>query len=227
MYNLLYHKGHGIQVPINDKLKRVYMYFRTTNYILLAPDTVITRPTKSLYKNNFIITEKSETALKIRCETNLNKQLPRDYIVVIQPDAARGQYSLSEVLSGPDTVIDVITPEMVDSIIPSDKELFKLFDVGRVNGPADSRLVGKEEIDGVKFGYDSNSRIRIKCDGYTIQFTYKVDRLRNMAQIDKPNGTKAIIMGYQFDLFTLGLYILSNNYQMAVPLVKDLINKFK
>lgn len=218
------------------------MYYRSKGYIILAPNSLPTRKTKSLYDGPREIPKE----ILNQVDRKISEQkLPKEYLVVIQ----LGTDPLKEVPGGEGMRIEIFTPEDATLKIPSDEDLYGpgekmrkrvpieqrfydelFFSVGRTNGPT-SQVTVDEIHDGIRYRYDVNSRIEISFgpedNQFIITFTFKAEKLRNMAKLVYPNKQVRVILQADFDLWTLGLFILTQQFDKAGPLVHRILDKYK
>ena len=200
--------------------------------MVIADDKVKTRATRTI-RINFRLDDLSFNKLL----SNQPKYTPGNCLVVVY---LRGKdyTSLEQLVNADDYYVNVRCDKVDDSLlgqlmvddavsndIKQSAKTIKEFAVGRVNGPTD-KVVNDVTINGVQIKYDVNSRIEINSKGYYLRYTFKMIPTQNMAKLILPNHEDRVVLQQDFDLFTLGVFVLTQDNNDVVTMFNDLISKY-
>lgn len=229
---LLSYKNHIFYLPENRILKNKLYDLSKSDCLVIADDKLKVRATRSVQKNftlddlsfNKLIFDQpkyvlGESLIVVYLRGNDYSSLKSlveadDYYVQI-----RGNKVDDSIIS------QIINDDYISDDIKKSAKTLKEFSVGRVNGPTD-KVVNDVTINGVQIKYDVNSRIEINSNGYYLRYTFKMIPSQNMAKLILPNYQDRVVLQYDFDLFTLGVLVLTQDNNDVVSMFKDLINKY-
>lgn len=229
---LLSYKNHILQLPENRVLRNKLYDLSKSDCLVIADDKVKTRATRTI-RINFRLDDLSFNKLL----SNQPKYTPGNCLVVVY---LRGKdyTSLEQLVNADDYYVNVRCDKVDDSLlgqlmvddavsndIKQSAKTIKEFAVGRVNGPTD-KVVNDVTINGVQIKYDVNSRIEINSKGYYLRYTFKMIPTQNMAKLILPNHEDRVILQQDFDLFTLGVFVLTQDNNDVVTMFNDLISKY-
>ena len=229
---LLSYKNHILQLPENRVLRNKLYDLSKSDCLVIADDKVKTRATRTI-RINFRLDDLSFNKLL----SNQPKYTPGNCLVVVY---LRGKdyTSLEQLVNADDYYVNVRCDKVDDSLlgqlmvddavsndIKQSAKTIKEFAVGRVNGPTD-KVVNDVTINGVQIKYDVNSRIEINSKGYYLRYTFKMIPTQNMAKLILPNHEDRVVLQQDFDLFTLGVFVLTQDSNDVVTMFNDLINKY-
>lgn len=229
---LLSYKNHILQLPENRVLRNKLYDLSKSDCLVIADDKVKTRATRTI-RINFRLDDLSFNKLL----SNQPKYTPGNCLVVVY---LRGKdyTSLEQLVNADDYYVNVRCDKVDDSLlgqlmvddavsndIKQSAKTIKEFAVGRVNGPTD-KVVNDVTINGVQIKYDVNSRIEINSKGYYLRYTFKMIPTQNMAKLILPNHEDRVVLQQDFDLFTLGVFVLTQDNNDVVTMFNDLISKY-
>lgn len=224
-YKLICVGGKALAIPTDKELRRAYMYYRGCTYII-APESLPVRNTRFIGK----VIPIPDSCIKLVDEI-ASKYKTKNFIIIVDtrwgqnevklftPEIAKKDIDPDEVLYGPG--------EIMRKSHPIEDRYFdlSLFSVGRTNGPT-SRVTFDEIYDKYRYRFDVNSRIEVSTvdskDGFVLTFTFKSEKMRNMAKVVLPNKQSIVIMQHEFDLWSLGLLILTKQIQNLTSKVDNL-----
>lgn len=229
---LLSYKNNILQLPENRVLRNKLYDLSKSDCLVIADDKVKTRATRTI-RINFRLDDLSFNKLL----SNQPKYIPGNCLVVVY---LRGKdyTSLEQLVNADDYYVNVRCDKVDDSLlgqlmvddavsndIKQSAKTIKEFAVGRVNGPTD-KVVNDVTINGVQIKYDVNSRIEINSKGYYLRYTFKMIPTQNMAKLILPNHEDRVVLQQDFDLFTLGVFVLTQDNNDVVTMFNDLISKY-
>lgn len=221
-------------LPVDRLLRKFVLNRRLRMDIVFAADDLPVNLTK--VRTDVTVTGRDISTLTERVkskyhELDLNRS---DYLIEVTADLETRDFK--SVLEDPTCNIKLVTPELLKELPEDanpkltndlDKESKAVFyAVGRTNGPTDTVINDYQQED-FRVRYDVNSRIEILLDGYKLTFTFRPQRTRNMAKLILPDAKELVIRESDFDLWLLGLYVLTNDYNDVRSLMQDLINQYK
>jgi len=237
---LIRYRENIVNYP-DDRILRNKLKDNTTDdSLVLASDKIPSRATRSP-KPDFAITPEDEANLQniIYSDPKLAERYKeyKDNCLITIFLRGLKPTSLSFLTEGADYLVQVLTPvdkygdysknftELPEGIRKAGDSV-GLFSVGRVNGPTD-KVTWEDDSTGVDMKYDVNGRISMSKDGYLLTYTFKKGRETNMAKLILPNYLMKVIMQKDFDLFLMGIYVLTRDAKNAAEMFNELIEKFK